>query len=540
MKTRKLMTMLICLLLIASTVLVACQRGDGGKVETTAGTTQATTAGATTAGSTAAATAGATTAATTVPGTTVAGTTAAGTTVAGTTVAGTTVATTAGATTAATAGATTAGTTAPGTTTAATTAGTTAGTPAGTTAGTPVTQATTAATTTAPIPTDLTPSVLSRNKNQIISRLDPPITVEIKNGVTMNLQYQGWPTICAAKDDPNTIYAVSSLRIQHIDIFGAVGFCKSTDGGKTWSDMRVIIDTPLDDRDSGIVDLGGGHLMVTWFTHNADLYVAGGNYAGYRNQCTAEQLAAVDARLASLTGDDRLGFSYVAHSLDGGLTWGDPIKIPISLPHGATLMQDGKTLVSIGIPWQFNKVVGGSPVGGNFYVYMSEDGGYTWNYKSIVAFPASEGGGYEAHIIQLKDGSFVAACRYDNATGLRCFTATSKDCKRWTPMTLVETGFGGPPHLLQLRNGAVLLTYACRLTDHCSIRACLSYDGGKTWGEEFILSYAVQRNADHGYPSTVELADGTLITAYYQKHQQDKYCSFLYTKWELVSASANG
>ena len=44
---------------------------------------------------------------------------------------------------------------------------------------------------------------------------------------------------------------------------------------------------------------------------------------------------------------------------------------------------------------------------------------------------------------------------------------------------------------------------------------------------------------DMGYPSTVELQDGSLLTAYYQKYQEgdviDKKASFLYTKWQLPS-----
>jgi len=40
-----------------------------------------------------------------------------------------------------------------------------------------------------------------------------------------------------------------------------------------------------------------------------------------------------------------------------------------------------------------------------------------------------------------------------------------------------------------------------------------------------------------GYASTVELSDGSLLTAYYQKYREgdkvDKKTSFLYTKWTL-------
>ena len=38
---------------------------------------------------------------------------------------------------------------------------------------------------------------------------------------------------------------------------------------------------------------------------------------------------------------------------------------------------------------------------------------------------------------------------------------------------------------------------------------------------------------DHGYPSTAELPDGTLITTYYQRYGEDQFNSILYTKWIL-------
>jgi hypothetical protein len=31
----------------------------------------------------------------------------------------------------------------------------------------------------------------------------------------------------------------------------------------------------------------------------------------------------------------------------------------------------------------------------------------------------------------------------------------------------------------------------------------------------------------------VELDDGSLMTVYYQKYEDDPYCSILYTKWKL-------
>jgi hypothetical protein len=44
-------------------------------------------------------------------------------------------------------------------------------------------------------------------------------------------------------------------------------------------------------------------------------------------------------------------------------------------------------------------------------------------------------------------------------------------------------------------------------------------------------------DGDLGYPSSVELSDGSILTVYYQKQAGDKFCSILYTKWELPKES---
>ena len=40
----------------------------------------------------------------------------------------------------------------------------------------------------------------------------------------------------------------------------------SGDEGETWSTPEVIRDSPLDDRDTGIVETKQGTLLVSWFT----------------------------------------------------------------------------------------------------------------------------------------------------------------------------------------------------------------------------------------------------------------------------------
>ena len=103
---------------------------------------------------------------------------------------------------------------------------------------------------------------------------------------------------------------------------------------------------------------------------------------------------------------------------------------------------------------------------------------------------------------------------------------------------------GAPPHLLLHSSGALICAYGRRddgtRWNDLSERALISWDGGETWAEDLTI-FGDGPDWDLGYPATVELSDGSLLTAYYQKYQDpendrkpDNKASFLYTKWRLT------
>ena len=91
---------------------------------------------------------------------------------------------------------------------------------------------------------------------------------------------------------------------------------------------------------------------------------------------------------------------------------------------------------------------------------------------------------------------------------------------------------GSPPHMLLHSSGAIILAYSRRKVGTQGIFVRVSRDGGNTFSKETLIG--PEANIwDQGYPSTVELDDGSLVTVYYQRYANDDYCSLLYTKWEL-------
>ena len=95
-----------------------------------------------------------------------------------------------------------------------------------------------------------------------------------------------------------------------------------------------------------------------------------------------------------------------------------------------------------------------------------------------------------------------------------------------------NTGLIGlPAHLLLLRDGRLLTTYGYR-HEPFGNRAAISEDGGRTWSEPVILDEK-PLGRDIGYPSTVELSDGSLLSVWYEKLHEDSLASVQAAHWSL-------
>lgn len=367
---------------------------------------------------------------------------------------------------------------------------------------------------------------------------------EVSHGIVNRVQgsifgYQAWGTV--ARDEAGTLYAVASgFRVSHICPFGKTVMYISKNEGKTWSPPIVINDTYMDDRDAGILYLGNGRMLVTWFTHSAEAY----RTRWYESIGRRAEPAALDATLGMLQGydhipeEERLAGSYIRISEDYGMTWGETIRIPISAPHGPTLCRDG-SLIYLGLEiYEEDRIHTRYLKGGNEAVdlYRSTDGGKTWKLESHVTAPDWLGEGVhldEPHVLELPDGRLLGAFRVEGVKPFTIALSISEDGgKSWGEV--YPTGVSGsPPHLMLHSSGALICSFG-RRENPCGERAMVSYDLGRSWEEEYVLCTAKDPNqVDLGYPTTVELSDGSLFTMYYQRYEDDAKCSMLYTKWRL-------
>lgn len=354
--------------------------------------------------------------------------------------------------------------------------------------------------------------------------------------------YQAWGSI--AKDEEGTLYVVASgFRAAHICPFGKTVMYISKNEGKTWSPPIVINDTYMDDRDAGILYMGNGRMLVTWFTHSAHEY-----NNRWKEHITGHILRtepeAYDATVGMLKGyghlpeEETIAGSYIRVSEDYGMTWSDTIYIPVTAPHGPTMCKDG-SLIYLGIETyetdrkHCRELTGGNE---NASLYRSRNGGYTWVLESKIEAPdwfTEKQCLDEPHVLEMPNGDILGAFRIEGETPFTIALCRSQDGgKTWSEV--YPTGVSGsPPHLMLHSSGALICAYGRREVP-CGERAMVSYDYGKTWTEEYILHNAKnEKDGDLGYPATVELSDGSLMTIYYQKYEDDKKCSMLYTKWRV-------
>lgn len=142
--------------------------------------------------------------------------------------------------------------------------------------------------------------------------------------------------------------------------------------------------------------------------------------------------------------------------------------------------------------------------------FLSDDDGKTWRRTSII-HPT----GNETTLLCLGGRRWMAAAR---ETGMDIFFSED-DGATWSAPQRVTQKSEINGHLLRLKDGRILLSYGSRIRDQTGVLAKLSSDEGRTWGEPLRIAHTLA--SDCGYPSTVQRADGRLLTAWYSKSSEN-------------------
>ncbi len=336
--------------------------------------------------------------------------------------------------------------------------------------------------------------------------------------------YHGWPTLTRRRD--GELWLVwSGGREEHVCPFGQVVAMTSRDNGATWTWPRVLLDGAIDDRDAGLLETAKGTLLVTTFTSLA--YAPILEAAVKAGKWPAERLArwqAAHGRLDAEARTKELG-QWMLRSTDSGKTWSPRYDCIVNSPHGPTQLRDGRLLYAGKELWTSGRVG----------VCESADDGQTWRWLGEI--PTRKGDDakdyHELYAIEAKDGTVLVQIRNHNKVNsgetLQC--ESTDGGKTWSEPHPIGV-WGLPSHLLRLRDGRLLMTYGHRRSP-LGNQARLSEDNGRTWSEAMILS-GDGVSGDLGYPSTVQIDDGSLVTVWYESMKGRPKAVLRQARWSLA------
>lgn len=283
----------------------------------------------------------------------------------------------------------------------------------------------------------------------------------------------------------------------HISVEGKLAVSWSDDDGRNWSSPLIIAAGHDDHRNPAMVELANGEVLLAYCI--MDGYDATGRK--FRPSVNG-----MDPRTAKPL--------WAIRSRDHGATWSAPEEIQgmqsliergemLNCFGKMTTASDGSVLMSVySTPRDHHTSFE--------HIFRATDSGHTWSDISTVAQDVNE-----TAILALPGNRVLAALRTNKEQ--RLLLAHSTDGGRtWSDPTAVTGPNEHPGDLIRLRNGDILLTFGERNAPR-GAGAMLSHDGGDTWSPQTRMVLADDAPlVDCGYPSSVELPDGRIVTVYYK------------------------
>lgn len=346
--------------------------------------------------------------------------------------------------------------------------------------------------------------------------------------------YFGWPSVARLQNGKIAVVA-SGYRYAHVCPFGKGVISYSEDEGESYTIPAPVIDTPLDDRDAGILATGETDVIVTSFNNQVAFQRkhAGGFLPDPSKGRVLHPFFDKALDLVEPEEEERYIGATFRISHDGGITFGELHKSPVTSPHGPCTLRDGSIL------W-----VGRTFSKDNFTMAHDEIQAYRMHLDgsmqylgSIPNIPFEKGEerplSCEPHAIELDDGRILCHIRVQREGLFTLFQSESGDKGRtWsTPRQILGDNGGAPAHLLRHSSGVLICTYGYRQMPY-GIKAMFSCDMGRTWSRGQDI-YTDSISWDLGYPCSIELKDSSILTVFYAHEQEKGPAVIMQQKWSF-------
>jgi len=270
---------------------------------------------------------------------------------------------------------------------------------------------------------------------------------------------------------------------------GDVEIWASADGGKLW-ELRGTATTH--DPGTNRMNVAAGR------AHNGDLIVLASGWGGpgFRGKILPVM---------------------VSRSADGGRTWERSLDVHLPegvsylIPFGDIVRMEGRNLAA---PFYIEDRDWSSDQRppqrkGSSFLLFSKDDGRTWGDAVVIGRDDYN----ETSVLRIRGNRWLAALRTYGDGHLELF-ASDDEGQTWKNVGPLTLPSHHPAHLLLLRDGRILLTYGLRERGHQGVGMRVSNDEGKIWGAPTRI-VNLEGSTDGGYPSSVQLEDGSIVTAYY-------------------------
>jgi hypothetical protein len=309
----------------------------------------------------------------------------------------------------------------------------------------------------------------------------------------------------------------------HVDPTSRGILLRSRDGGRTFGEKQVIDDRThrfSGTQDTTVTALSDGSLLASFYSWGVAPAAGGSDL----KPTPPGQPSAREERRPVSTFQGL----WTVRSTDGGRSWTPrrPVAVadlpPLAARAPVIELEDRSLLMIVN---DYNRDAAGARTWARALCLRSTDRGATWERHGLVGDGAADQLHFlEPGWVRLRSGRIIAVLRTraegaserreNPPAGFLFQSVSDNDGRNWSrPQKTPLWGF--PAHLLELRDGRILCAYGYRQKPY-GVRATLSRDGGRTWDvADEIIVRDDGGTSDLGYPFSIELADGTVLIAYY-------------------------
>jgi hypothetical protein len=307
-----------------------------------------------------------------------------------------------------------------------------------------------------------------------------------------------WPNLTRLAD--GSIHASIFNQPSHARMEGSVEVWSTRDGGHFWEKSGVAA---AHDKGTNRMNVAAGK------NGKGELVVIASGWELKPGETKNERMDLVKVLPAwiSISGDGGKKWKTYKNSFpeaEEGMTQ--------FIPFGDVLEAEDGSLRVLAYAQSLDKAVN------KVSMFRSDDQGKNWRWVSHLSDasgPTAFAGGHnETAFYQTGAKTWIAAARRWKAGAAMDLFISEDDGLSWQYLRQLTEESQHPGHITALENGDLLLTYGNRVPGEYGVAVKFSTGQGKTWSEEYLVVDDL-KSRDCGYPSSVQLPDGSIMTAYY-------------------------